>query len=183
MRCIANTGPLISAFQSESESLLGDFSERIYVPSGALPEYERHGARPLLRALESRGLVEVVSLDPVESETAVVLARRLAGQSPNRPDPTDHMGEAEALALFTAGRIRADLLLVDELPARALAMELDVPVAGFPGVLVRLAARGRISAVEVRARLEVCRSLGTHYSQALIDEAHRLAAKRSEEEG
>ncbi|MBI4701907.1 MAG: hypothetical protein HY744_12275 [Deltaproteobacteria bacterium] len=180
MRCVANTGPLVSAFQSESEDLLGELAERLYVPAGAIVEYERHGARALLQGLEQRGLVEIVTLDLAEHETAARLAIALAHRSPGRTEPEHHRGEAEAIALFEGRRLPADLLLIDEAPARRLATARGIPVVGFPGVLARLAREGRLPVAEVRDRLAACQRLGTHYSDALIEEACRLAASNME---
>jgi predicted nucleic acid-binding protein len=177
MRCVANTGPMVSVFQSESEELLLSFAERVYIPAGALLEYQRHGARELLRLLETRGLVEVIALDVAELERAAQIAGELVLRSPGRTEPSQHAGEADAIALFEARRIVADLLLIDELPARSLAAERGLPVAGFPGLLARLARAGQLDPREVRERLTICQNLGTHYSSALIEEACRLAAR------
>lgn len=165
----------MSVFQSESEELLVAFAELIYVPAGALLEYERHGARDLLRALETRGVVEVIALDVAEIRRAAEIAAELVVRSPGRTEPAQHMGEAEAIALFEARRLPAELVLIDEAPARRLAVERGVPVAGFPGLLARLARSGRIGVDELRERLLVCQRLGTHYSADLIEAACRLA--------
>jgi predicted nucleic acid-binding protein len=175
VRCIVNTGPLVSAFQSESEGLLAEFAERFYVPAGAFVEYERHGVRGLVEAMERAGLVEVVALTRAETAAASRLAAALVARSPGRTEPAQHLGEAEAIALFESRLELADLLLVDEAPARKLAAERGIPVAGFPGMLARLARRGVLNAEQVRERLVVCQKLGTHYSDALVAEACRLA--------
>jgi predicted nucleic acid-binding protein len=107
---------------------------------------------------------------------AIELAERIANH-PDSGDPVNehHLGEAQAIALALRAEYQDDLLLLDELAARAIAKEEGIKLSGFPGVLL-LAVRGELMpAEELRVRLEECREQGTHYSASFVQEVYRMA--------
>ncbi|MCX7854680.1 MAG: DUF3368 domain-containing protein [Anaerolineae bacterium] len=69
-------------------------------------------------------------------------------------------GEREAVALSI--ELRADERILDDLPARRLAVSLGIPVIGTLGLLLRARKRGLIR--EVRPLLEALRAQGFHMS-------------------
>jgi predicted nucleic acid-binding protein len=69
-----------------------------------------------------------------------------------------------------------DVLLLDELAARAVAKELELTLAGFAGVLLVAVQEGLLTAEELKRRLEACQRQGTHYSDVFIEQVC-LAAK------
>ena len=73
---------------------------------------------------------------------------------------------------------RNDLLLLDELAARAVAKQKGIKLSGFPGVLLLAAQTGLISAEELKTRLEMCREQGTHYRTNFIQQVYEMAKQR-----
>jgi predicted nucleic acid-binding protein len=55
------------------------------------------------------------------------------------------LGEAEAIALFD--QVGADILLIDDAAGRHVARQLNIPVAGVLGLLLRLKRQGLIERV------------------------------------
>ncbi len=87
----------------------------------------------------------------------------------------NHLGEAQAIVLALRTEYHNDLLLLDELVARAVAKQLNIKLSGFPGVLLLAVQAGLISAEDLKARLEKCRREGTHYGTTFIQQVYRMA--------
>lgn len=171
---ISNTGPLISAFQSGSFELLAKIFTEIHIPATCLVELERHGWTEEVKAASPRLIT--VKLTPSEKKRAVNFARQIARHpDTNDPIPENHLGEAESIVLALRPGHQSDLLLLDELAARAIGRQAGVRLSGFPGVLLLAVQAGLISAEELKTRLEVCRAKGTHYSMNFIQQVYELA--------
>jgi predicted nucleic acid-binding protein len=173
---ISNTGPLISAFQSDSVALLARIFPEIYISPVCLTELTKHGWEEEVRAALSK--VVVVELTPTEERHALTIAQHIA-QHPDTNDPTaeHHLGEAQVIVLALRSEHRDDLLLLDELAARAIAKQLGVKLSGFPGVLLLAVQGGLISAEELKKRLDKCREQGTHYGVKFIRQVCELAKR------
>jgi len=99
-----------------------------------------------------------------------------------RRDSEHHLGEAQAIVLALRPEHQNDLLLLDELAARAIAKKSRAKISGFPGVLLLAVQGGLIPAEELQARLEDCRRKGTHYGKPFISQVYEMA-KRGRENG
>jgi len=173
---ISDTGPLISVFQSDSLDLVTTLLPVIHIPQVCVDELVRHGYRGALQS--AGGRIEIHVLEEVEEEIAQAIARRIAlHPMSNDPVPDNHLGEAQAMALFTRSEFANDVLLLDELAAREVAEEMALPLTGFAGVLLAAVQEGFLTADELKERLETCQRQGTHYSKAFIEQIY-LAAKR-----
>ncbi|PKO23046.1 MAG: hypothetical protein CVU38_06155 [Chloroflexi bacterium HGW-Chloroflexi-1] len=171
---VSNTGPLISAFQSDSFLLLGKVFAAVYVQTACVIELERHGWGPEIQAASSK-LVQV-SLTTGEEERAKVFAERIAEQAgSSASEAAKHMGEAQAIVLALRPEYCNDLLLLDESAARAVAKEAGLRLSGFPGALLLAVRSGLILAEDLRTRLEICRQQGTHYGAAFIQQVYVMA--------
>lgn len=173
---VTNTGPLISAFQSNSVGLLRQIFPVIHGPAACVVELEAHGWKAEVSAAR-RQLVSV-KLTGSEEEQARAIARKIA-RHPASSDPAaaNHLGEAQAIVLSRRPAHRNDVLLLDETAARAIAKEAGLRLSGFPGVLL-LAVQGTlISAEELKARLELCRARGTHYGAGFIQRVYEMARR------
>ena len=120
-------------------------------------------------------------LTDAEVEQAADLARRIAAHptSQNR-EPIHHLGEAEAMVLVQRAEFAGAVLLLDELAARAIALEIGLQISGFAGVLLLAVEEGLLGAAEVKKRLERCQQQGTHYGAHFIRRVYE-AAKEVEE--
>jgi predicted nucleic acid-binding protein len=171
---ISDTGPLISAFQSDSFVLLTQILAEIHVPAACADELAEHGWEDEIRAALPK--LVVVQLTLGEEQRALAVAKQIA-QHPDTNDSVveNHLGEAQAIVVALRSDYQDDLLLLDELAARAIARQMSIRLSGFPGVLLLAARGGLISAEELKARLEKCRAHGTHYGAALIRQVYEMA--------
>ena len=165
---VSNTGPLISAFQSNSVELLTRIFVEIHTSPDCVAELVGHGWK---EAVDAASKLVIVELTSDEEDQALRIAEQIA-QHPNTSDATvtNHLGEAQAIVLALRTDYQNDVLLLDELAARAVAKQQNVKLSGFPGVLLLAVQGGLISAEELRTRLEVCRKQGTHYSARFIEQ-------------
>jgi predicted nucleic acid-binding protein len=173
---VSNTGPLISVFQSDSFSLLARVFAAIHIPVACVVELDRHGWEEEIQVASSR--LVVVRLTGGEEKRAMSFAEQIA-QHPDSTDPVaeNHLGEAQAIVLALRSAYRQDLLLLDELAARAVARQAGVRISGFPGVLLLASRSGLISAEDLKARLETCREEGTHYGVAFVEQVYDMARR------
>lgn len=171
---LSDTGPLISAFQSDSFALLAQIFTEVHTSPTCLAELINHGWEEEVRA--AAPTLVVVNLTPSEQNRALTIASHIAQHADtNDPITEHHLGEAQVIALALRPAHRNDVLLLDELAARAIAKQMGVKLSGFPGVLL-LAVQGELlSAEELRKRLERCREQGTHYGAAFIKQVYEMA--------
>ena len=174
---IGDTGPLISAFQSESVKLLTHIFPTILVSTTCVTELKHHGWTEELESAGSR--IIPVSLTADEQQQALTFAKRIA-QHPATHTliAEEHLGEAEAIVLALRTEHQNDVLLVDELAARAVAKQAGVKLSGFAGVLLLAAQTKLISAEDLKTRLEMCREQGTHYGVSFIENIYNMAKQR-----
>ena len=175
---LSDTGPLISIFQSDSLDLLLALFSHVGISETCVAELTKHGwYDDLVRAAPF-----VVSHRLTESESAQAreLARRIATHPASKdPEPANHWGEAEVMLLAERHEFDDGVLLLDELAARGVAVEIGLRISGFAGVLLLAAGEGLLNANEVKARMERCSQQGTHYSRTLIERVFQ-AARESE---
>lgn len=171
---VTNTGPLISAFQSDSFELLTQIFAQIHTSPICMAELLKHGWNEAVKATSSKLMTVKLSSD--EEKLAVRLAEQIV-QHPDTTDPivANHLGEAQAIVLALRPEYQNDLLLLDELAARAVAKEQNIKLSGFPGVLLLAVQGGLISAEDLKARLEQCRKQGTYYGADFIQQVYEMA--------
>ena len=175
---ISDTGPLISVFQSDSLDLVTTLLPVIHIPSACVDELVRHGWGKSLRSAGPQ--IKTHYLTRAEKEMAWTIAQAIALHPLSRdPVPDNHLGEAQAMVLIARPEFVNDVLLLDELAARAVAEEIGLTLSGFAGVLLVAVQEGLLTADELKERLETCRRQGTHYSEAFVRQVY-LAAKGDE---
>ncbi len=171
---ISNTGPLISAFQSDSFALLTQIFAEIHISPVCLIELTKHGWEEEVRAASSK--LVVVKLAPSEERRALTIAKHIAQHSDTNDSSAEHhLGEAQVIVLALRPEHQDDLLLLDELAARAMAKQLGVKLSGFPGVLLLAVQGSLISVEELKKRLDSCREQGTHYGVTFIRQVYEMA--------
>jgi predicted nucleic acid-binding protein len=170
---LSDTGPLISAFQSQSFVLLTQVFAEVHISPACLTELIKHGWESEVRVASST--LMVVSVTPSEQRPALAVARRIA-RHPTTNDrvAANHLGEAEVIVLALRAEYRNGVLLLDELAARNIAKQMKVRLSGFPGVLLLAVQGNLITAEELKQRLEQCRQHGTHYSVAFIKQVYEM---------
>lgn len=171
---VSNTGPLISALQSDCVFILRQFYDLIHIPASELAEFEGHGATEEIQGLMESGFIVTHDLTESERQTAQAIADEIArsARSKNK-EPVHHYPEAAAIALMERGDLGAMELLVDELAAREVAQRRGVDTVGFPGLLIRTCQQGLMTPEQVRDALADCQRQGTHYSNRFIAEVYQ----------
>ncbi|MBV7336192.1 hypothetical protein KFU94_49750 [Chloroflexi bacterium TSY] len=171
---ISNTGPLISVFQSDSFDLVTEIFTEVWISEVCRSELIRHGWADEIEAAGSK--LTIVDLTADEEQKALSIAKQIA-QHPDTKDAIaeNHLGEAQVIIVAMRNEHQNDVLLLDELAARAIAKQQGVKLSGFPGVLLLAVQSGLISAEELKARLETCREQGTHYGVSLIQRVYEMA--------
>ena len=171
---VSNTGPLISAFQSDSFALLTKIFAEVHVSTACVAELTKHGWEEEVKAASAK--LVTVKLTSREEKRAFSLAEQIAQHSDTHdPIVENHLGEAQAITLALRSDHQDDLLLLDELAARAIAKQLGIKLSGFPGALLLAVQGGLISAEVLKARLERCREQGTHYGATFIQQVYEMA--------
>ena len=168
--CVANTGPLISAFQCRRIDLLEFYFSLIHVPSSCWAEYEKHGIAGGMQQLIEEGLVVVHILTKAEFERARRIADAIASSPMSRDaSPQGHIPDAEAIVLMEREELEASVLLVDELAAREVASRRNHLVTGFPGIVYFAVKYNRITPEAARELLYTCQRAGTYYATRFIE--------------
>ncbi len=171
---VSNTGPLISAFQSNRVDVLRQLYDVIFIPDSELAEFEKHSAGDEIRGLIDEGFVIVHTLTESEKQVAQEIADAIAQSTfSTDKESANHYPESEAMVLMSRPDSPAREILLDERAARAVAQERGLPLVGFAGVLIRASQRGLLSAEAVRDALTLCQQQGMHYSHEFIAEIYR----------
>lgn len=174
---VCNTGPLISAFQSGSFTLLAQVFAEIHISTACVAELVRHGWEAEVKAATPP--LVIVTLSAEEQQQALTIAEEIARQpETNDPVVANHLGEAQAIRLALRPEYQQDMLLLDELAARKVARQRQMKLSGFPGVLLMAVQAGLLSAEELRERLESCRKQGTHYGTVFIQQVYEMAKQK-----
>jgi uncharacterized protein len=141
---VADTSPLIALHQLGLLSLLQRIFGEIYVPPAVAREVGP-GMPELPSWIVVRTLAQPIALEVLRASLGP--------------------GESEALSLVL--EVGADLIIVDDRPARRLALNLGLPVAGTAGVLLRAKRLDLIP--EVRPLLDEIIRRGFRLSPAIRD--------------
>jgi len=173
---ISNTGPLISAFQSDSFQLLTRIFPSIFISTACMAELEKHRWKKEIKAVDTQ--LVIIKLSAREEKRALAIARQIS-QHPdtNDPVPVNHLGESQAIVLSLRSEHRGDLLLLDELAPRDIAKKEGIKLSGFPGALLLATQVGIISPEDLKRRLEICKEKGTHYGMDFIKQVYEMAKR------
>ena len=171
---VSNTGPLISALQSDCMRILFQFYDQIHIPADELKEYRKHGAgREIEKFVESGFLVVHQDFNASENDAAKSIAEEIAAHHATRDKNwSHHLPESFAMVLMLRSNLGVGELLLDELAAREVARLRKIPIIGFPGILIRACQQGMMVPEDVKSALEKCQKQGTHYSPRFIEEIY-----------
>jgi len=88
---VSNTGPLISALQSDCMYILLQFYDRIHIPAEELWEYQKHGAGMEVQALTNAGILIVHrDITEIENEAARIIAQEISDNHATPRIETQH---------------------------------------------------------------------------------------------
>lgn len=168
---ISNTGPLISTFQCNMESLLKHYFSAIFVTNTEIVEITSHGWLKDFQILVDDGLIKIIDhLYPNEIQLAKRIAKMISIlSSQKQAEWKEHLPEAEAIALMHERSVLSiDILLLDERAARSVTQQIGLRLTGFPGILGKAGLDRILTGKEIEKLLQKCQAKGTHYSNELI---------------
>ncbi|MBR2215513.1 MAG: DUF3368 domain-containing protein [Selenomonadaceae bacterium] len=155
MIVIADTSPLITLMKVDKLYLLHELFGEVSIPPAVYAELTANPAfAHEAQLIEDCHYIKMVKVDNPEQ---VNLVRRVAGLD---------LGEAEAIVY--AYHHTVDLLLMDEAKGRQVAKNMNIPLTGSLGVLVKSYQRGLIEANEVEVALAKLRKANRRISEQLM---------------
>ena len=176
MSAISDTGPLITAFQSNSVDIMIAVVGQIIITPTCRSELVRHGWAEMLAQVGTA--ISVQTLTQIETMRAEAYTKQIAFHPLSKdPEPINHLGEAEAMVLAQRSEFSHSAFLVDEQAGRRVAFEIGLTVSGFAGILLMAVDRNLLTPEQLRERLGLCKRLGTHYGDKLIEHTHQLAKR------
>jgi uncharacterized protein len=143
---VSNSSPLIALTQIGRLDLLGRLHARVLIPPAVAQEVE-----PTIRGLPGWILVQPLALP----------------RQPLTVSSSIGPGEQEVISLGL--ELRADWLILDEQPARRLAVSLGLKVIGTIGILLAAKEQGLLT--EIRPELDRLLSVRFFMDQELYDRA------------
>jgi uncharacterized protein len=162
MPAVSNSSPLIFLAAIDRINLLRTIYGEIMVPPAVWREAVIRGAgRPGARETRDASWIRVIA--PSEHDLAQVIPAGLDA------------GETEAIALAISIRPTGTVIL-DDLPARRVALKAGLDVTGTGGVLVLAKQLGLITSVGTV--LSELREVGLYLSEAVIETFLSLADER-----
>ncbi|MBR6061184.1 MAG: DUF3368 domain-containing protein, partial [Spirochaetales bacterium] len=82
------------------------------------------------------------------------------------------LGESEAIYLSDSGE--ADLLLMDEVHGRQVAVRMGIKIMGTIGVLMAAYEEEYISKNEIKSAIEILHNAGRHISEKLYEQLNTM---------
>jgi len=178
---LVDTGPLISALQSDSLGLLVAVFGTLHTSQTCLDELVRHGWEQAI-AQAGRDLA-IHPLMPAERERVRIVAGQIAEHRASRNRDVDHhLGEAEIIVLAQRDEHDSAIVLLDKVAARSIARDVGLRVSGFAGVLLLAAQDGLLTPEQARDRLQRCQRQGTHYSDVFVERIYRAAQESTRDD-
>lgn len=164
MIVISDTTPLISLLKIDRLNLLEKMFGTVQIPKGVFaeltdnPKYESEA-----EIIRNSAFIEVV--EEVD-ENYVSLLRRSTGLD---------LGESEAI--YLSDNKKADLLLMDEVRGREVAVRMGIKIMGTIGILGLAYEDSIISKEEIKEAIEILRDAGRHISEKLYEQLLKLIDK------
>ncbi len=154
MIVISDTTPIISLLKINRLDLLESIFGLVQIPRGVFTELT--GNPKFQDEAEVVNRSDFIQVIEDIDDDYVSLLRRSTGLD---------LGESEAIYLSDRGK--ADLLLMDEIRGREVAMRMGIKIMGTLGVLGLAYEDKLISKEEIKTAIEILRDAGRHISERL----------------
>ena len=164
MIVISDTTPLISLLKINRLNLLEKLFESVQIPRGVFSELTEN-PKYAVEAETVRNCDFIQVIDEID-ENYVSLLRRSTGLD---------LGESEAIYLSASKK--ADILLMDEIRGREVAVRMGIKIMGTIGILVLAYEDCLITKDEIKEAVEILRDSGRHISEKLYEQLLHLIEK------
>ena len=154
MIVVSDATPIISLLKIDQLHLLHGLFQEVFIPQAV---YDELTLNPVFEK-EAMQIKECSFITKVEvgEESSVNLFQRVTGLD---------RGESEAI-IYTDS-IGADLILMDEIKGRKIAVQVGLRVMGTLGILLEAYEQGLISKEEIFSSLDILKNSGRYISEAL----------------
>lgn len=154
MIVVSDATPIISLLKIAQLHLLHGLFQEVFIPQAV---YDELTLNPVFEK-EAMQIKECSFITKVEvgEESSVNLFQRVTGLD---------RGESEAI-IYTDS-IGADLILMDEIKGRKIAVQVGLRVMGTLGILLEAYEQGLISKEEIFSGLDILKNSGRYISEAL----------------
>lgn len=157
MIVISDATPIISLLKINHLALLEKLFGSVQIPKGVFAELtENQRFQEEAKIVAGSAFIQVV--EEID-DSYVSLLRRSTGLD---------LGESEAIFLSDNGK--ADLLLMDEVRGREVAVRMGIKVMGTIGILALAYEDSLLSAEEIKSAIDVLRDSGRHISDRLYEQ-------------
>ena len=158
MIVVSDTTPLITLMKAERLSILHSLFGEVRIPEAVFSEVT--GNETFKDEAEIIRNSEYIRVVKVRDQRQVEFLQRVTGLD---------VGESEAI--IYADETKADLLLMDEAAGRKVAQNMNLPITGSIGILIRAFKSGIITADEADDVFARIKRANRHMSEALINKA------------
>ena len=161
MIVVSDTTPLITLLKAGRLSILHSLFGEVRIPEAVFSEATRNETfKDEADKIRNSEYIRVVK---VQDQSQVVFLQRVTGLD---------IGESEAI--IYADEVKADLLLMDEAAGRKVALNMNLPVTGSVGVLIKAFKSGIITANEADDAFSMIKTANRHISESLINKALKM---------
>jgi len=157
-KIVSNTTPILSLLKIGKLDILRELYGKVQIPRAVYNEIEAGKDKDYYADV---GVLDWIEITPIQSPSARLYLFDLDD------------GEAETIIL--AQEQSADIAIIDEKLGRRYATQLNIPVTGTIGILLRAKERGLITAVA--PLLQELRNKSSWISDNLYERALRLAGE------
>lgn len=165
MIVVSDSTPLIMPMKANKLNILEGLFGEVLIPEAVYSEVTDNQAfRDEAELIRNSDYVRIVR---AHDRARVSFLQRVTGLD---------LGESEAI--IYADEVNADLLLMDEMAGRKIAMNMRLPMTGSVGVLIRVFQSGLITVEEAEDNFERIRKANRHISDRLIDDAMAIIRGR-----
>lgn len=168
MIIVSDSTPLITLLKATQLEVLHELFGEIVIPEAVFRELTSNEKFPHeAELIRSSSFIRVVS---VADRKTVSVLQRATGLD---------LGESEAIVY--ADDAGADLLLMDEIPGRRIAVEMGLHIMGSIGVLVLAFKEGYLSRTDAEISFQKIQAADRHIGNQLINDAldiiHHMESK------
>lgn len=161
MIVVSDTTPLITLIKAEKLDILHDLFGEVVIPEAVFSEVTGNESfKEEADFIRNSKYIKVVK---AHNGNQVSFLQRATGLD---------LGESEAIVF--ADETKADLLLMDEVAGRRVAQNMNLPITGSIGILIRAFQSGIITKEEADDAFSRIRKANRHISEKLIDKALEL---------
>jgi len=157
-RVVSNTTPILSLLKIGKLEILHELYGKIYVPQAVYQEIEVGKEKDYYINIKNYNWIEIIQIQSLST----------------RPYLFD-LDDGEAETIILAQELSADLVIIDENIGRRYAAQLNIPITGTIGILLKAKEQGIITSIA--PLLQELRKKSSWINDTLFHKAISLAGE------